>query len=52
MDDGADDGVKVVVVGRKEIEGFDDGVDDQDEIKDSQMGLPLSLLDPSRLVLK
>jgi len=45
--DGSDD-----VVGRKEVEGFDDGADDHDEVKDSQMGLELSLLDPYLLVLK
>jgi len=45
--DGADD-----VVGRKEVEGFDDGVDDHDVVKGSQMGLESSLLDPYILVLK
>jgi len=52
--DGADDidGVKVVVVGRKEVEGSDDGVDDHDEGKGSQMGLKLSSLNPYSCVLK
>jgi len=49
MDDGADDvdGAEVVVVGRNDIEGSDDGVDDHDDVKDSQIGSALSLLDPS-----
>ena len=40
MGDGADDidGGKVFVVGRYETEGFDDGVDDHDELKGLQMG--------------
>jgi len=52
--DGADDvdGVKVFVDGRKEIEGFDDGVYDHDEVKGSQMGLSSSLLNPTVCVLK
>ena len=53
MGDGADDvdGVRVVVVGRKDIEGFDDGVDDH-EVKGSQMSFAFSLLDPVMCVLK
>jgi len=52
--DGAedDDGVKVVLVGRKDTEGSDDGVDDHDEVKGSQMGLELSLLKPVPCLLK
>jgi len=45
--DGADD-----VVGRKEVEGFDDGVDDHDEVCGLQIGSELSLLDPYMLILK
>jgi len=52
--DGADDvdGVEVVVVGSNEMEGFDDGVDDHDEVKGSQMGLESTLLDPVISLLK
>jgi len=54
MGDGANDvdGVTVIVVGRNEFEGFDDGVDDHDKIKGLQMGLESSLLDPVVCVLK
>jgi len=40
MGDGADDvdGGKVFVVGRYETEGFDEGVDDHNELKGLQMG--------------
>jgi len=52
--DGADDvdGVKVFVVGSKENEGFDDGVEDHDEVKSSQIGLESSLIDPVTCLLK
>jgi len=53
VSDGADDvdGVEVVV-GSNEMEGFDDGVDDHDEVKGSQMGLESTLLDPVISLLK
>jgi len=54
MGDGADDvdGATVVVAGRYETEDFDDGVDDHDELKGSQIGLRSPLLDPLVCVLK
>jgi len=52
--DGADDidGVKVFVVGGNEVEGSDDGVDDHDEVKGSQIGFKTSLLNPFIFILK
>ena len=38
--------------GSLEIEGFDDGVDDHDEVKGSQMGLANSLTNPVGWTLK
>ena len=38
--------------GSLEIKGFDDGVDDHDEVKGSQMGLSRSLTDPVGWTLK
>ena len=38
--------------GSLEIEGFDDGVDDHDEVKGSQMGLEKSSTDPVGWTLK
>jgi len=36
------DGAEVVVVGRKDMEGSDDGLDDHDDVKEGlQMGLAL-----------
>jgi len=46
-DEGAD-----VVVGRDEIEGLADGLDSNDDVKGSQTGSALALLDPSVFVLK
>jgi len=52
--DGADDvdGVEVVVVGSKEFEGFDDGVDDHGEAIGLQTSSISGLLAPSAFVLK
>jgi len=53
--DGDDDGIesaKSFVVGRKEIDGVDDGVDDHDEVIGSQRVLAIVLLVPAMCVLK
>jgi len=49
--DGADDVEGVVVVGCKEIDGFDGGVDDTNMVKGSQMGAETLSLDPIIAVL-